>query len=425
MSKINVAVSGSSILYQPSASGKNDGSLYEMSLKGGSSAASQFIFPTDSIVVFEFTKPTLGGETANGYTANPEELSGDSRLVKITVYENALAYSEGKVAYYYQPQNPDGTNISSSPQQVGDTYLGFQTNGFADQNKPPVIVDPNFKGSIPKLGSEMLIMPAINLYEELVVKGTEVKVTNISSVDLDGDGVIGEGEKGNGFFTAGRLNDHTEDSYVTPNLPVPCYLAGTKILTEAGEVAVDDLKIGDMVVTADHGPQPIRWIGSRKLSLWCLRANEKLRPIRIKAHSFGALMPSRDLLVSPQHRILIRGDDAQRLTGQREVMLAAKFLLPLSGVEVATDLQEVEYFHILFDHHEIVLANGTPSESLYAGPGSLTALSRDSREAIQRLYPEQDWIASPAMPARPFLKGKLAKRLIECLAEKLSLPRAA
>ncbi|KRW97185.1 hypothetical protein AQY21_05000 [Paracoccus sp. MKU1] len=99
-------------------------------------------------------------------------------------------------------------------------------------------------------------------------------------------------------------------------------------------------------------------------------------------------MPTGDLVVSPQHRILARSHIAQTMFGTAEVLVAAKQLLALDGIEIAEDLSEVEYYHILFDHHEIVFSNGAETESLYTGAEALRVVGPAAAQEILALFPE-------------------------------------
>ncbi|OWU84971.1 hypothetical protein ATO6_10600 [Oceanicola sp. 22II-s10i] len=193
-----------------------------------------------------------------------------------------------------------------------------------------------------------------------------------------------------------------------------CFCRDTLIETEGGAtVPVQDLRVGQRVRTADHGYQAIRWIGRRRLGATELSAMPRLRPVRIRAGALGPDLPVRDLLVSPQHRIVIRSRIAQRMFGQAEVLVPACFLLPLDGVEILPETEEVTYFHLLFSRHEIIFANGTLAESLYTGPEAMKALTIDAREEIRRIFPSQNGV-DPAHPAaRTFAAGRRGRRLIE------------
>ncbi len=192
---------------------------------------------------------------------------------------------------------------------------------------------------------------------------------------------------------------------------IVCFAAGTQIDTVNGPVAVEALAVGDLIVTRDHGAQPIRWIGSKELSGAVLTKNEDLRPIRISAGALGNNTPTTDLMVSPQHRILVRSLIAQRLFGTNEVLAAAKQLLQVEGIDVAQEIDRVEYFHILLDNHEVVLSNGAETESLYTGPQALKSVGAAARAEIFALFPElQDHdYTSPA--ARQLLSGRQARKL--------------
>ncbi len=122
---------------------------------------------------------------------------------------------------------------------------------------------------------------------------------------------------------------------------VPCFASGTLIETSEGLVRVEDLKVGDQVLTYDNGLRPVCWIGSRGLSQTQLEDKPHLKPIVIRANALGPGYPQRDLIVSPQHRILVSSAIAKRMFDCQDILLPAKKLLPLSGVDVlATCLVE-------------------------------------------------------------------------------------
>lgn len=191
----------------------------------------------------------------------------------------------------------------------------------------------------------------------------------------------------------------------------PCFTRGTMIDTPQGRVAVENLLPGDLVLTRDHGAQPLRWIGSRKLSGALLTLFGDMRPIRIRAGALGRKVPAADLVVSPQHRVLVRSRIAERMFGESEVLVAAKQLLVVDGVDIVQDMAEVEYFHLLFDSHEIVMSNGAETESLFTGPQALKALGAAARREILTLFPE---LAAPdheTVGARMLVSGRQGRKL--------------
>ena len=164
-----------------------------------------------------------------------------------------------------------------------------------------------------------------------------------------------------------------------------CFVANTQLTPVDSNVAVEDLKVGDVVKTSDNGPQTISWIGKRKMYG---NTSTHLLPIRIKANALGDGLPKRDLLVSPQHRILVNDWRAEIMFGASEVLIAAKHLVNDDSIRVATDLNEFEYFHIMFESHETIFAEGLPTESFHPGDFSMNTLSEESRAEVLELFPE-------------------------------------
>ncbi|MFT5865799.1 MAG: Ca2+-binding RTX toxin-like protein [Gammaproteobacteria bacterium] len=159
-----------------------------------------------------------------------------------------------------------------------------------------------------------------------------------------------------------------------------CFTPGTRIATPAGARDIATLKIGDLIVTRDHGLQPIRWIQQRTVP-----AVDRFAPIRIRPGVVTG--QDRDLLVSPQHRMLFQGYRAELLFGESEVLVAAKHLL--DGKLVTRDTGgDVTYIHMMFDEHEVIFAEGAATESFHPGPVSLTAVSNPAREELFALFPE-------------------------------------
>ena len=192
--------------------------------------------------------------------------------------------------------------------------------------------------------------------------------------------------------------------------PVPCFTAGVRLLTAKGQRPVEKIAVGDLVETADNGLQPVRWVGSRTLDAVDLAAAPELRPIRIARGALGDGLPKRDIMVSPQHRMLVRSAIAQRMFGADEVLVAAKHLVSLAGVSVADDVTEVTYLHLLFDRHEVVFAEGARSETLYVGAEALRSVGEAARAEILALFPQLAQGADTA-GARMFLTGRQGRDL--------------
>lgn len=166
---------------------------------------------------------------------------------------------------------------------------------------------------------------------------------------------------------------------------VICFGEGTRLLTPDGERKVQELSQGDLVVTADHGAQPIVW-ASRSTRYWPGCPTDDL-PVRIKAGAMAPGCPLRDLTISPQHKLLMPMRDGTGEARHRTVLAPAKGLTRLPGVRVMQGCKRITYYHILFARHEIVFSNGMASESFYPGPMGLRMLSAAQRSEIFKCLP--------------------------------------
>jgi hypothetical protein len=185
-----------------------------------------------------------------------------------------------------------------------------------------------------------------------------------------------------------------------------CYVRGTHILTPDGEVPIEDLGPGDLVVTRDNGPQPIRWIGCSSAL-----ARGKLAPVRFSKGALGRGLPHRDLMVSRQHRMLLRSPVVERMFGTPEVLVPAVKLLGLAGVDPVATGGLIDYFHLLTNQHEIIYAAGAPSETLLTGPEARKAIGPDQLEEIETLFP--GLIDSVAIPVRSVVRDTRVSRLLD------------
>jgi len=171
---------------------------------------------------------------------------------------------------------------------------------------------------------------------------------------------------------------------------VICFTPGTCIETPDGPCPVEQLREGDYVQTKDGGAQEIQWIGSRRMSGARLFAMPYLRPIRIRAGALGADRPDAELLVSPEHRLLIRGEVAHALFNTPEVLVAARDLVNRGSIAVDMALREVTYYHVLLPQHHILWANGIETESFHPASTALTTLGDEDRMRLLALYPGLD-----------------------------------
>ncbi len=168
---------------------------------------------------------------------------------------------------------------------------------------------------------------------------------------------------------------------------VPCFTPGTAIATPRGEVPVETLKVGDRVITRDNGIREVRWVGRRELSFAELQAARHLRPVLVEQGALGNGLPKRDMLVSPNHRLLIANDRTALYFEEHEVLVAAKHITAARGIR-SVDVLGVTYIHFMCDRHEVVMANGAWTETFQPGDQTLGAMGHSQRAEIVELFPE-------------------------------------
>jgi Ca2+-binding RTX toxin-like protein len=215
--------------------------------------------------------------------------------------------------------------------------------------------------------------------------GGTVDYSNNSS--FGGGGLVFSGATGNA------------SSFTVENTGVVCFASGTRILTTEGERLIETLRVGDRIITRDNGVQTLRWIGKRDLSQTDLARNPKLHPIHLSPKLTGGDLP---LIVSPQHGVVFNVDGEETLV--RAIHLAR---LQGGAARVMHGCRKVSYFHIMFEDHQIVFANGAPSESFFPGHFALAALESDVRSEIYDLFPDLQHHAaeqSYGMQARSFAR---------------------
>ncbi|MEO1239789.1 MAG: Hint domain-containing protein [Pseudomonadota bacterium] len=171
---------------------------------------------------------------------------------------------------------------------------------------------------------------------------------------------------------------------------VICFSAGTQLLTPDGLKRVEDLSEGDRVQTKDDGAQEILWIGSRRMSGARLHAMPELRPVRIRTGAIDGTTPAPDLIVSPRHRLVLKGKIANALFGTPEVLVTARDLLDDRGILIDRTLTDVTYVHILLPRHQVVWANGVESESFHPASTDLETVLEDQRARLLAAVPGID-----------------------------------
>jgi Hint domain len=156
-------------------------------------------------------------------------------------------------------------------------------------------------------------------------------------------------------FVLNQVSGSQSDIVVRPTPvppgPVECFAAGTRIAIRRGSVAVEELHVGDLVMTVSGRLQPIQWMGRRTVKCRRHPAADRVQPVRIAPHAFGENRPRRPLLLSPDHSVFVEG-----------VLIPVRFLI--NGTTVAQlDVATISYYHMELPRHDVVLAEGLPSET--------------------------------------------------------------
>ncbi|QYK41782.1 MAG: Hint domain-containing protein [Paracoccaceae bacterium] len=207
--------------------------------------------------------------------------------------------------------------------------------------------------------------------------GQQIQVGANGQLTLIGDGQI----ESKTFTYQVKDNLGNIDVGLVTLTQIPCFVAGTQIRTPAGDRPVETLLPGDLVCTLDNGDQPLRWIGCRTVD-----GSGDLAPVLIRPGTFGT---HGRLMVSPQHRILVRDPLAELLFGETDVLVAAKDLVDGRAVRRVPSA-EVTYVHMLFDRHEVVFSDGLATESFLPGPQVETLVEAQAMAEIAAVFPELD-----------------------------------
>ena len=248
---------------------------------------------------------------------------------------------------------------------------------------------------------------------QMVEAGDEVELASGQTIMLNNDGtftITGDGDDETVYFNYSVVDEALNtDTALVEIVQVPCFGQGTRIDTPNGAVAIETLQPGDMITVRDGGTAQLKWVGQRTVA-----ATGVNRPIRLKA---GMLRAREDLLLSPQHRVLLADRWAELMFGEPEVLIRAKDLVDDHMVRFASDLKEITYFHLLFDKHQIVTANGVAAESYLPGPMTLSGFDAPTQQELLALFPELESESFGYGPAaRPLLRAREAAPLLAMIA---------
>lgn len=205
---------------------------------------------------------------------------------------------------------------------------------------------------------------------------------------------------------------------------IACFTPGTLVETDSGPRPIENLAPGDRVLTRDNGFQTIRWVGRKHFEDADLRADAALYPVLMRKGALGPDLPARDMMVSRQHRMLLCSPRAELYFGEDEVFVRALHLVGQTGILHAM-VPEVTYLHLMFDRHEVILADGVWSESFQPAARNIGGLDEDQRHELLKIFPDVPGGLDPETfrSARLTLKSHEARALLA--ADTPARPRKA
>ncbi len=345
-------------------------------ISGGDGTAIYFGGAGDNLLALEQGYSLAGAVIVAG-TANTLELLGTAGAVTVAFDKVGAGFTNfGTAAFGAASGNDEMLEITDTSATLPGTISSF--TALQD------IVDLTGVA-----GGTIVGGGTVNGSDQLVVSNGTQTVT----LQLD----TGESYSGITWQTSPDRGIGTD---ITP----ACFCRGTLILTDCGEVPVEELAIGDKVVTFSGTVRPIRWIGQRAYDGRFVTGNRAMLPIRVAAGALADRVPARDLFVSPEHALYLEG-----------LFLPARLLVNGATIRQAESVERLEYFHIELDAHDIIFAEGAAAETFIAVAGR--AIFHNGAE-FAALYPDAgpaDWepyavLLAEGEAALPVVRAALLER---------------
>ena len=197
-----------------------------------------------------------------------------------------------------------------------------------------------------------------------------------------------------------------------------CFFGPALLKTQRGEVAAQDLSVGDRVLTRDNGYQTVRWLAHRRVSQDRVSSDRRFMPIFIPQGAFATFGPERDLWLGPDQRVLFDDGFVELLFGMEQVLLTARDLDGLWGIERRpAPAAMFDYIHVLTDGHELVQADGLWVETLQPGDPVFSGLEATTAMSLKR-HLAQDGVPSVFPAARTELKAHQVKVLFNAVRQR-------
>ncbi|SMR82376.1 Hemolysin-type calcium-binding repeat-containing protein [Aliiroseovarius halocynthiae] len=411
-----------------------DGVTYQLTFdhaaRPGSSAGDDFEVTVNGIVVATISPSSIGSFTTTTITITGAPGTDTIGFREIASQDNSLGVLLDNVSISLTPASAAASGYSFNDiidggagndliyGQEGDDQI---TGGTGDDymeggigNDVFVLADGSGDDTVGdfNIGEDLLDVTALN-----DDTGNPVDVNDVT-VTSDGEGgSILTFPNGETVRLVGVPPSDLDTDAKLMDVGIPCFTAGTLVETPSGPARIEDLADGALVLTLDANSgrpiaKPLLRSYHRRIDTDALAANPKLHPVRITAGALGDGMPKRDLHVSRQHRMLVSSKITCRMFGARDVLIPAIKLTVLPGIYVDDQVDAVTYVHLLFDTHEVLIAEGAPSESLYTGPEALNAIAPEARDEILTIFPELLDAQHLPDPARLIPDMMLQKQLV-------------
>ena len=203
-----------------------------------------------------------------------------------------------------------------------------------------------------------------------------------------------------------------KDFTANPSPIIICFARGTEIKTYEGVRAIETLRVDDLVHTIDAGYVPVKWLGQSDVSASEMQRWTNLMPVRVKPNAFGPGRPTKDVVLSPNHRVLVTGARAELHFGEDEVLVPIKALINGVTIQQEAACSGISYFHLLLDGHHIVDTCGLMSESLFLGDQSMLAMSERADQDLRSALTGPEWRRLiTANAARPLIRAQIGQTL--------------
>ncbi len=297
---------------------------------------------------------------------------------------DALVYDAGSNTFSLATDFNAGTDIHKF--EVSDNDNSFDGDDSSRWDERGDDRDQN--GEVFDSDGNSITNGKIYIEQVDIVEAPDGTRINIDRIEIDGELV--------GYFPSQPLEQGVDYTLVgSGDVPqtydyyesngIPCFGPGTLIMTDSGENPVEWLEAGDKVLTRDHGYQPVRWIGRIKLPSRHFKTYPSDQPVTIPAGTLGNGLPTHDLCVTGDHRLLICDPRAHLLFDTPEVLAPAKAWLD-AGLGLGTaPVSEYSLSHVLCDEHEVIMAHGAWVESFFPGPEALRRLTAGHRAEVTRI----------------------------------------